>query len=232
MDSNGRRALVLGAASAALVGGTGCFTTLFGESLSKTAKKGGEVVLSDTVLALGQPSDTLKQALNAPGGVIFLGMKKTYFMLEGGDKILQCARHPDLRGDKFDLPRTTDIYIKDDKVWGDIHITYGDGLERLSEAEILALKALGFSEVNPGAGFRMQVALRGKVYPAMDLSAAGLGALKKTYGVFFREPEKTVTEPNWDGIKITSVTLALDVVTAPVQLAGLVLFVITKATGR
>ncbi len=134
MDSHRRRALVLGAASAALVGGTGCFTMM---SKSKPYTK--EVVVpdkelfTDTIQALGQPSDDLLRKINIPSAVVFLGVRHTYFLVEGGEQIMNFANHPDLVGIKFDIIYDNKAYLKDGVVWGDLRARLETRLTALLE---------------------------------------------------------------------------------------------------
>jgi hypothetical protein len=224
MDSNRRRALVLGAASSALVGGTGCFTMLVGAPLTKTITTQEKESFTDTIQALGRPDASLLKELNIPDAIVFLGLKHAYFLVEGGDKLFQIAIHPDLIGDKFDIHSRRDIYIKDDKVWGRVLINYGDKKTPLASHEISALKSLGFTEYFKETYFGLALDFRGGVYPAIDLAKAGVKSLGRTYDLIFMEPGVQTKEIAWDGVAELPLTLALDVVTAPLQVMGFILF--------
>jgi hypothetical protein len=231
MDSNGRRALVLGAASAALVGGSGCFTML-SKPYAKKVFIPEKELFTDTIQALGRPSESLLKEINIPGAVVFLGVKHAYFLVEGGDKILQFANHPYLAGIKFELVFKQNAYIKDGMVWGRLYIRYGEKGVLLSSNEIAALKNLGFDLHFEGFFAGISLSFRGKSYPPIDLSKSGFGALKRTYDLTFYEPSTSASEVSWSGILTKlPLTLALDVVTLPIQLIGFPVTIMTIAAG-
>lgn len=221
---NGRRALVLGAASAALVGGTGCFTYLAGNFVSKNEQVEGGLVLTDTIQALGKLNKSAMSNTQSNDPIVFLGAKNSYYLVRGGDQLFKFASHPDLKGVRFGIiPSNKSIFMSDGKVWGTIDVSYGDDGAPLSRAEIDALESFRFSRTDRDTDFHKQVEFMGKIYPAVDLGQAGLKPLARTYSLSFYAPPSTVKKPDWDVIALLPAALYLDYATAPVQLMGFIL---------
>lgn len=224
MDSHRRRALVLGAASAALVGGTGCFTLFAGNFASKTERVEGHIVLTDTIQALGRPNKELMETTRLPDAIVFLGVKHTYYVVRGGEQLFKFASHPDLKGVRFGVASSDkSIYMSNEKVWGTINISYGYDGAPLSQSEISALESFRFSRTDQNTNFHKEVEVMGKVYPAIDLDKSNLKPLVRTYDLSFYDPPSTVKKPDWEVIAWLPVALYLDYVTAPAQLMGLIM---------
>lgn len=216
-----RRQLALMGAAAAVVGGFGCATLTVSDRAGRTySVKEGEVLLNDTIVALGKPDAALAQQICNANAVAFFGKAHTYLLVEGGQALLEFSKRLD--SDKLSLvPDSKTLFMKDQTVWGSVQFIYqGDAASPLSDGEKSQLKALGFTPME-GNAMRRHVSIKGAVYPAMKLQGAGPTPLHHQRALVLRAPPTTESKPNLSKYAVLPVALAVDVVTAPVQLLGL-----------
>jgi hypothetical protein len=223
---NSRRFGLL-AAAAAMIGGIGCATMLTAsEPGSRTTTKAGAVVLKDAIQALGKPDAEMIKQIGNPGAVAFFGVTHTYLLIEGGPVLMDYAKRLD--SSKVTLvPDSQSLYVRDSTVWGDLHFTYAAATgQTLSDDEKATMRALHFA-LMPNGSYRSVVSVKGAVYPAVDLKDKGLTQLHHSRDLVFRAPPITETTPNLGKYALLPVAIVVDVVTAPIQILGFGVFLLS-----
>jgi hypothetical protein len=210
---------------------TGCATgtLMYGAPNMKTTVKQGDVVLKDSIIALGKPDDGLAKQIGSADAVVFVGKAQSYLLHQGGDVLLDYAQHLD--SNKLTLITDSNaLYLRDKTIWGQLSIAYAmNGAPALSAEEKAALARLHFRP-NSNGGYTSSVAVRGAVYPAMDLKDKGFTQLQHARDLVFHEPPTTESTPNLGKAALLPVAVAVDVVTAPLQLLGFGLVVFCIAS--
>lgn len=215
-----RRRLTLLAASAALIGGLGCASTVVvGTALKRTPDMEGDVVLTDTILAYGVPGPELTKKIDNPQAMAFIGQQKTYLLVKGGDELMRIARElPPQHIVLFEDSRR--LFLKDDATWGSLGIRYEHHPPSpLSADEQARLTNLGFTK-EPGVSYYKRVAVEGKVYPALAIPSNDPHQFTLSRKLVFRKPPIEGGHPNLANLALLPASLAVDVVTAPLQLIG------------
>lgn len=218
IQNNSRRFALFGLA-AALVGGLGCATAITGSSLTKTTWKEGDVVLNETILALGKPDDNFAKQIANPNAVAFLGKNNTYLLVEGGDRLMTFAQQLDSNRVSL-VADSKALYLRDKAVWGTLRFTYSAPAgEALTVEEKKNLAKLNFTTQSSGM-YATSVQVKGAVYPAVSIASSGLAQLHQSRELVFHAPPTTETTPNLGNIALLPVAVVVDVVTAPLQLLG------------
>ena len=213
----GRRITAL-AVAAALIGGMGCATIMdLDQPNSNIIHKEGDVLLTDSIIALGTPDAALAQSINNPHAVAFLGKAQTYLLVEGGEQILKFAHQLD--GNKLTLTADShSLYLRDKTVWGNLRFRYDPNGQVLTEDQETVMRNLGFRKM--GDAYIATVEVKGAVYPALDLQSKGFQALTKPRDLVFRSPPTEEKTPNIAKFALLPVAIGVDIVTAPLQLLG------------
>ncbi|PUE11090.1 hypothetical protein B9Z51_01840 [Limnohabitans sp. T6-5] len=204
--------------SAALIGGLGCATAIVGSGPNtKTKIIEGAVVLTDDILAFGRPDETMAKAMGKAHAIAFLGKANTYLLVEGGETLLSLTPLDPAR-----LTLTPDnhrLHIQDKTIWGTLEFTYSTGKTPLSDTETAALKSLKFFRKTPDT-LSLNVSIKGAVYPAISLQGTGFTEMQRARKLSFHAPSTTETKPDLSKIALLPVALVVDVITAPLQLLG------------
>lgn len=210
------------AASAALIGGLGCASTVVvGTALQKSPAQQGDVVLTDTIVAYGVPGPELAKKMDNPNAMAFIGQQKTYLLVKGGDELMRIAK--ELQPEHVVLFEDYKLYLQGDATWGTLGIRYEHKPPSpLSAEEEARLTNLGFTKEH-GASYLKRVKVEGKVYPALAVSSNDPHQLALSRKLVFRNPPTEGGHPNLANLALLPASLAVDVVTAPLQLIGFML---------
>jgi hypothetical protein len=212
-----RQATLIGLGLGA-VGSFGCATTMLASSsLSTTQVIEGAVALSDDIVAFGQPDAAMAKSMGRSDVVAFLGTTNTYLLVEGGPALLAMTRlDPARLALKVDSKR---LFIKDKTIWGQLEFEYASEEARETADERAAFKALGFERSSP-QGVTRRVEIKGAVYPPLKVQGTGFKPMQTARKLAFRAPPTTETKPDVGKLVLLPVTILVDVVTAPLQLLG------------
>jgi hypothetical protein len=212
-----RQATLIGLGLGA-VGSFGCATTMLASSSRSTTQViEGAVALTDDIVAFGQPDAAMAKSMGRSDVVAFLGTTNTYLLVEGGPALLAMTRlDPARLALKVDSKR---LFIKDKTIWGQLEFEYASEEARETADERAAFKALGFERSSP-QGVTRRVEIKGAVYPPLKVQGTGFKPMQTARKLAFRAPPTTETKPDVGKLVLLPVTILIDVVTAPLQLLG------------
>jgi hypothetical protein len=136
-------------------------------------------VLSDEIVAIGLPDQSLAKELNQPDLIAFVGLKNTYLLYKGGKELEQLT-HLNLDGKHMlvDSSNSLKLFVKDNQVWGSVGLTYISG-KPVTEVERTELEKGGFT-VSKGPNkniYQREIAIAGIIYPAITLTSDQLSKL-------------------------------------------------------
>jgi hypothetical protein len=199
---------------------SGCFSSMV-DYANQRGPEFYQPVLTDTILAVGEPDAALAQALGVPHAVAFLGEKNTYLLIEGGEILMQIAAELDGKRIALGNERRS-LILKDGTVWGSLSLFFAPVR---SPQETTKLTRLGFT---PGAldGYQRRVSIKGRLYPALVFSDEQAQMLKQKRPIQFYVSEDSSPPPDL-GPLYRPAAIAADVVTLPIQMIGLAAFAIT-----
>ena len=218
-----RRRLTLLVTCAALIGGLGCASTVVvGTALRKTPEQPGEIVLTDTIVAYGVPGPELAKKIDNPNAIAFIGEQKTYLLVRGGDELLRIAK--ELPPQHIRMAEDLGwLFMQDDVTWGALSIRYEHFPPfPFSADEESRLINLGFKK-EQGTSYIKKIKVEGKVYPSLAVASDDPHRLAAGRKLAFRNPPIEGGRPNLANLALLPVSLAVDVVTAPLQLIGFML---------
>lgn len=225
-----KRRMALAAAAVAVVGGGACATavTMANSSKSTTAIKPSGIAISDEIVAYGRPDAELESKLGVKS-VAFLGRQHTYLLIEGGDELLGFAQLDPTR--LMLMPDGQQQYVsKDNVIWGALRFRYLPGTEGFTAQERELLKRLQFIPID--TYWAKRVSIKGRVLDAVDVSSGQLPDMVKPRKIVFFFPPATETTPNLGAIALLPLAVAVDVVTAPLQLLGGAAFLLVTGARR
>lgn len=224
-----RHAMIFGL-SAGLIGGLGCATAIVSSGPSTTtALVEGAVAVTDDIVAFGRPNEAMAKAIGKADAVAFLGTSHTYLLVEGGEALLGMTALDPAR-----LTLTPDshrLHIKDNTIWGTLEFTYSGEINAETDEVKAALKALKFVRRNPSL-MTLNVNVKGAVYPAMPTQGQQFTVMQKPRKLVFRAPNSTETKPDLSKIVKLPAAIVFDVVTAPLQLLGAAVVMISIASSH
>ncbi len=225
-----RRATALGVSLLALVGGGGCATALtMSGSKGTTITKPGDLVLDDTIVALGRPDAAFAKQINNPRAIAFFGKANTYLLVTGGERLLGFAQ--DLDSKKIALIKDSGmLFLKDKTVWGSLKFTYT--APSISADEEARLRKAGFTKTANADVYAATVYIQGAVYPAMSLGSQTSGSLHQARELSFRSAPTTETKPDLSKIITLPLAVVVDIVTAPLQLLGFLVFMVGMGASK
>jgi hypothetical protein len=213
-----------------IAGSLGC-ATLLASSAANDHSDFYKPVLSDEIVAIGRPDESLSKTLGQPNVVAFLGKKNTYMLYKGGEELERITQLK-LEGKRMDIDaaRSHKLYLKDKQVWGELILTYGGGNE-VSAAEQAELDKAGFS---PGQGakgklYQKKVDIDGVIYPAIQLSNAQMAQLITRREFNLYNPRDAKPPMNVGATLMIPVAVAADIVLAPVYLGIGVVVIVSAA---
>ena len=222
-EQNRGRRVVLVAVSAAVIGGMGCATTaLVASSTQRGPSTEGAVAWTDTIVALGRPGPELARKINNPTAMAFLGTEHTYLLVKGGDTLANVAKGLDPARVELTADNHA-LFVENGITWGHVSLQYKaqtDGTFATDEAS--KLSALGFMRRNPKT-FVINIPVEGKIYPPLVAESDAMQKLSQSRTLVFHNPAVPGGHPSAGNLIALPATLALDIVTAPLQLIGLMI---------
>ncbi len=217
--------LALVAGFCALVAGSlGCATMLVSDA-TDTHDYTPTPVLTDEIIAIGQPDASLSKKLGQPDVIAFIGKKNTYMLYQGGKELAAIAGlQLDGRHMNIDADSSRNLFIKDQKVWGQLVLQYGEDME-VSTDERAKLKDAGFTQIDQTEVYSRTVDIEGVVYPAISLTDAQMEKLTTQRKISLYDPNDNSPPLNLSKLLLIP-AIAVDIVLTPVYLfAGLVILV-------
>ena len=238
MNQFSRTALATMLALTLTLGSTGCLTT---QAWNATANKSDvyiyrstELLMEDSVLAIGQPNEASLKAIGDPHALMFLGVQHSYLLRTGGQQLLRISR--ELDGSCIGPAESAyALALKGDLFWGKITIYYEhkDG-GPCSREERSKLAELGFKRDDGAVDFyETEVKVNGILCPAISTSGPLMQAFKVQRKLSFYKPPPSAAIPVIKRIVVMPVAVAADIVTSPLQLLGMgIILIALTVDGR
>ena len=240
--------VLLGLSILMATGLTGCLTTSLLENTSDDmAGKPLEFPeISDTIIAIGQPDKAFLEQLGHPNTIVLLGLKRSYYLLNGGEMIMQISK--ELNGNNIDIDQhemrmnsdysivgyqtTHSMFFKDDKIWGFFTASYrhDEGVP-FSKEELSSIRKLGFvKSITEKDIYTKKINFEGVVGPKITIPDNQVHTMKKARSISFYAPSSSASIPIIAKYIFLPVTVAVDVVTAPVLIIGVPIILLTSDT--
>ncbi|HCL5250815.1 hypothetical protein CBX57_021845 [Salmonella enterica] len=167
---------------------------------------------SDTVTALSLGKDS-----NGNTGWVFVGKHFDYLLTQGGDNVVTLLKDPAIHRDKMRIQDGVKFLIDKDKkeFTGEVHLTYA----WVEEKDKLAAVGYGFTCADGAVNCMLSVTgLKGTIHQKnKDQSAAQQLSFYHPFTVEFYQYQSSMSGAKL-GRVLLPVTLALDIVTLPLQL--------------
>ena len=179
-----RTLLLMGLASCA-----GCSTR---SRQPQTQWTEGDVVVDETVLALGIPNEDLLKEMANDKVVAFIVKNNTYLLVEGGRRLMEFPQKLDSKRLSL-VANQKGAYIRDQTIWGSLEFLYAapsSGGFSAAEREILA--KLDFKPQR-GTTYKSSVSIKGAVYPALPVTSRLTGLRQSRRVVFYAPPAQEQT---------------------------------------
>lgn len=224
---------------------TGCFTmtALDNASDDKEGKPLEFPEISDTIIALGQPDNAFLIKLGHPNTIVLLGLKRSYYLLNGGEMIIQISK--ELNGNNIDIDqhemrmnsdysivgyqKTHSMFFKDNKIWGFFTVSYHhDEGVKFSKEELSSLSKLGFvKSTTENDIYTKKINFEGVVGPKITVPDNQVQTLKRTRSISFYAPNSSTIIPTIGKHILIPLAVAVDTATLPIQIIGLTYFTLT-----
>lgn len=197
-------------------------------------------VLTDEILAIGQPDAALLKQMDLSNTIAFIGKEHTYMLYLGGEELEQISKLK-LDGMRMSVASEQSLYLKDKQVWGEIELSYNSNAgsyvehsdkwgpfkyydkKEISAGEMAELKLGGFTtDQRPGKNgyFRTVIRIEGVVYPAIKIPEQQISKLKVQRRFDLYNPREA--SPPILGkimkVPIVATGVAIDIMLAPVYL--------------
>lgn len=205
----------------------GCATLLTWNAIEEPGKTTKELAVSDEILALGRPDETLAQKLGRNDVVAFLGTQYTYMIFEGGAELERIARSGlDPQRIQLDAAQSGNLSVSEHQVWGDVRLVY-----TAYPQEQATLSALGFAPTRPGQAqmYERKVYVQGLLYPALEVPPRQ-GRLHVTRPIRIYRTQETAPGINYTMIPLLPLAVATDVLLSPVYLGVGLVALVSAAT--
>ena len=217
-----------------IAGSLGCATIWATSAANNHGDFYTKPVLSDEIIAIGQPDASLAKALKQPDVVAFLGKKNTYMLYKGGEDLERIAQL-NLDGKRMDIDaaRSYKLYLKDNQVWGDLVLTFGGGNE-ISVADQAELEKGGFTSRRGVENIQYQksVHIEGVVYPPIKLSDEQMSKLvtRRPFNLYNSRDAKPPM--NVVATMMIPVAVVADIVLVPVYIGIGVVVIVAAAVNH
>lgn len=244
MKKTGQLLVILGLSILMATAMTGCFTmTALDNITDDNAWKPIEFPeISDTIIALGQPDKAFLNEFGHPGTIVLLGIKRSYFLLKGGEMIMQISK--ELNGNNIDIDQhemrmnndhsivgyqsKPTMFFKDNKIWGSFTISYhhNEGIQ-FSKEEVATLNKLEFVKSTTDKDtYTKKVSFEGVVGPKITVPGAQMQPMKRTRSISFFAPRRSTIIPTIGKYSIIPLAVVADAVT----IVGLPILMLTPCT--
>jgi hypothetical protein len=246
MKKTGRLLAILGLSILMATAMTGCFTMTALDNISD--EKAGKPIkfpeISDTIIALGQPDKDFLNELGHPNTIVLLGIKRSYFLLKGGEIIMQISK--ELNGNYIDIDQhemrmnadhsivgyqnTPTMFFKDNKIWGSFTISYHhDKGDQFSEEELATLNKLEFVKSTTDKDtYTKKVNFEGVVGNKITVPESQMQNMKKTRSISFFAPRRSTIIPTIGKYSIIPLAVVADAVITPILIVGLPIIMLTS----
>ena len=208
-----------------LAGSMSCFTAM---TLERDMPSTTSPTFQDTVFAIGQLDEASLKKINNPDALVFLGEQCSYLLEQGGRELVAISK--ELDGKRLEIKTShPSLYLKEDKIFGSIAITYQRTEVITSRAtEAADLARLGFKQAseNPER-YEKRITVKGLVNPKITMADSQMATFKVRRRIDFYNPPSSVIVPTIEKYGLLPVAVAADVVTSPLQLLGLTIICIT-----
>jgi len=210
----------------------GCASLWVGEPMYKKVDRAdpdfySKPILSDEIVAIGSPDAALAKEMGQTNVIAFIGKKNTYMLHKGGEALEKISR---LKLDKkrinIDADKSISLYQKDNKVWGELILTYGGDVVVTTE-EKLELEKVSFTAIQGAKNnlYQTKVRIEGVIYPAITLTDEQLSKFTKPHAFNLYNPRDSTPTMMGQICNVTLVALGAGVIDSaifslPVGLIG------------
>ena len=237
--------VLLGLSILMATGLTGCFTMIALDNASndKSGKPLEFPEISDTIIAFGQPDKAFLTELGHPDTIVLLGLKRSYYLLNGGEMILQISK--ELNGNNIDIDqhemrmnsdnsivgyqKTHSMFFKDNKIWGFFTVSYhhDEGVQ-FSKEELASLSNLEFvKSTAENDTYTKKVNFKGVVGPKITIPDNQMQTFKRTRSISFYAPNKSTIIPTIGNLILFPMAVVADAVITPILIVGIPIMLLT-----
>ncbi len=179
-------------------------------------------VLSDEILAIGRPDESLLKQMGISNTIAFLGRENTYMLYLGGEELEQISKL-NLDSKNMTINSHKSLYLKQEQIWGEIKIYFKTGRDVSAEVrEALAMG--GFSPMKSSSkgdiSYSTTIRIEGVVYPAIKIPDEKISKLHNQRRIDFYNPPDSSPSILVNVLKAPDIAVAIyaDVILAPVYL--------------
>ena len=226
------RAVVSGAALAALLASSGCATSSLLENNNQvTTKTSNNVLSEDQIVAFGRPAQALPKTPNAT--MVIVGEKNSYVLTQGGTEMVSLLTNLTPKNIQVDNEMKFYVPNNDGYFQGEMKLSYAKLKDEFKRSDYQFFLQNNGKECTSASDQRINaqrfcfsVPVKGAIYPQvsnLSLIQSNYRALSKPYMVSFytqtQQNQVTRNGPNSaQKLVLLPFALAFDVITFPFQL--------------
>ncbi len=226
------RAVVSGAALAALLASSGCATSSLLENNNQvTTKTSNNVLSEDQIVAFGRPAQALPKMPNAT--MVIVGEKNSYVLTQGGTEMVSLLTNLTPKNIQVDNEMKFYVPNNDGYFQGEMKLSYAKLKDEFKRSDYQFFLQNNGKECTSASDQRINaqrfcfsVPVKGAIYPQvsnLSLIQSNYRALSKPYMVSFytqtQQNQVTRNGPNSaQKLVLLPFALAFDVITFPFQL--------------
>lgn len=188
-------------------------------------------VANDRLLAIGKVNQATEEQMGGRSAIAFLGEKHTYLLTRGSEDLQAIVRSP--IGAVVEIPSgPSDLFAADQKFWGSVPLRVAGDKDFTAE-QLAQLEALGFVKQKwKNAPFEKKLPIEGVMLAPAKIPAGALDQLSHPRPIEFYPPHNQEAPANLKKIAVMPLAVAVDTVTAPVQILGFAaVFIAIEASG-
>jgi len=175
-------------------------------------------VFTDVIIAAGKPDEASLKKIGASDGLVFIGSRYSYLLLTGIEPLMKISRN--LEGQYIFIKQPShSLFYKNNQFWGTLKVGYKYPGE-LTTKQTEILDNLGFQKEGNGI-YLIDVEISGLRFSKTDIPPNQNKALQMKHEIYFYNPPGSVVLPAIGKTILTPVAFVADMITAPVQILGL-----------
>lgn len=204
----------------------GCSTFLVSEMSSRDPYFHSKPLSKDKIVAIGKLGPDSEKTLGIQDGMVFLGENHSYLIVKGGAE-LQAVARSDIgsRVEVLDNYHYTEhhLYVQDGMFWGEVGLSFTESEANLTPERLQQLSILGFvkaSSSKNGATYTKGIPVEGTILAPLAIPTDIAERLTHFRSISFYPPKDQKAPLNLAKYVAMPFAVALDVVTAPIQILG------------
>lgn len=228
---------VVGVVALAVLAISGCATSYVSNMDGRDGSFYYTPVLEDKLIGIGKiVRATGNGSAAGTESLVFLGEKKSYLLVRGGDEILSLAQSsigPDLEIRTKVNDSSDRLYFQDGKFWGTVFVTTLPA-KTYSPDQIVMLEKSGFvrKKADSSEIFRKEIVIEGGTFDPVKLPPETSSTLSRVRPIAFYPSANAEAPVNIKKILFLPGALTVDAVTLPVQVLGIgAIWILIEASG-